>query len=220
MIIGARTGAWAKFGPTAKDYVQDGLVAMWDGIENAGWGVHDANTTAWKDLIGKADFTRQGTFGDDHLYTTGFTQTITVHVQTLEILFSAYSHSANRGWICDGGIFGKVSAGPSFSGIAGVDDVVPLSDFRRFGGNVYSNTIYLMSCRVDGSVVCIARDGNDVDAIRIGTSVGLKTEIFNGYRGTRASHGRMYCVRAYDRSLTPVEISANYAIDKARFNLP
>lgn len=38
MDIAARTRAWAKSGYTAKDYVQDGLVAMWDGIENAGWG--------------------------------------------------------------------------------------------------------------------------------------------------------------------------------------
>ena len=37
--------------PTARSYVQDGLVAMWDGIENAGWGVHDNNATNWVDLV-------------------------------------------------------------------------------------------------------------------------------------------------------------------------
>lgn len=37
--------------PTAKDYVQDGLVALWDGIENAGWGVHDPNATTWCDPV-------------------------------------------------------------------------------------------------------------------------------------------------------------------------
>lgn len=36
--------------PTAADYVQDGLIAMWDGIENAGWGVHDPNATVWTNL--------------------------------------------------------------------------------------------------------------------------------------------------------------------------
>ena len=41
----------ANSGPTARDYVQDGLVAMWDGIENAGWGVHDPNATNWVDLV-------------------------------------------------------------------------------------------------------------------------------------------------------------------------
>ena len=36
---------------SAKDYVQDGLVCMWDGIENVDWGVHDPNTTVWVDLM-------------------------------------------------------------------------------------------------------------------------------------------------------------------------
>ena len=55
MMLGARMAALAKIGggvPTARDYVQDGLIAMWDGIENAGWGVHDPNATTWKDLTG------------------------------------------------------------------------------------------------------------------------------------------------------------------------
>ena len=55
MMLGARTAAWEKSGYTAKDYVQDGLVAMWDGIENAGWGVHDPNATLWKNLVGTED---------------------------------------------------------------------------------------------------------------------------------------------------------------------
>ena len=57
MMLGARTGAWAKSGYTARDYVQDGLVAMWDGIENAGLGVHDPSATMWKDLVGGYDLT-------------------------------------------------------------------------------------------------------------------------------------------------------------------
>ena len=31
---------------TAQSYVQSGLIAHWDGIENAGYGVHDATATA------------------------------------------------------------------------------------------------------------------------------------------------------------------------------
>ena len=57
MLIAARAGVWTKSGYTAKDYVQDGLIAMWDGIENAGWGVHDPNATVWKDLVGGYDLT-------------------------------------------------------------------------------------------------------------------------------------------------------------------
>ena len=39
-------------------YVKDGLIAMWDGEWNAGYGVHDPNANVWKDLSGRAfDFT-------------------------------------------------------------------------------------------------------------------------------------------------------------------
>jgi hypothetical protein len=47
---------------SAKDYIQDGLIAMWDGIENAGWGEHDPYATVWKDLSGNGnDLTQTGT---------------------------------------------------------------------------------------------------------------------------------------------------------------
>lgn len=45
----------------AQDYVQDGLVAMWDGIENVGLGEHDALSEVWVDLTGN---------GNDMLATT------------------------------------------------------------------------------------------------------------------------------------------------------
>lgn len=34
----------------ASAYVQDGLVGMWDGIENAGAGLHDDTATIWSDI--------------------------------------------------------------------------------------------------------------------------------------------------------------------------
>ena len=70
-MMGARTGAWAKSGggvPTARDYVQDGLVAMWDGIENAGWGVHDQSATTWKDIIGSNDVLLSGSLVSDRCW--------------------------------------------------------------------------------------------------------------------------------------------------------
>ncbi len=33
-------------------YVQNGLIAHWDAIDNVGTGVHDASATTWKDLTG------------------------------------------------------------------------------------------------------------------------------------------------------------------------
>jgi hypothetical protein len=42
--------------------------------------------------------------------------------------------------------------------------------------------------------------------------------IFSG--NSPNANQRIYCTRIYSRALTSAEIAANYAIDKARFNLP
>ena len=50
MLIAARNavlhGGWKN------PYVTDGLIAMWDGIDNVGQGIHDPNAAIWKDLVG------------------------------------------------------------------------------------------------------------------------------------------------------------------------
>ena len=42
---------------TSASYVQSGLIAQWDGIDNQGTGTHDPNATTWKDLKGSLDMT-------------------------------------------------------------------------------------------------------------------------------------------------------------------
>lgn len=46
---------------SAKNYIQNGLVAMWDGIENVDWGQHSDSAPAWVNLMGNSnyDFTLQ-----------------------------------------------------------------------------------------------------------------------------------------------------------------
>ena len=52
-VLGSRDGLnGSNEVPTAKDYVQDSLIAMWDGIENVGWGLHDDDAASWVDLTG------------------------------------------------------------------------------------------------------------------------------------------------------------------------
>jgi hypothetical protein len=58
-------------GLSAKDYIQDGLVAMWDGIENAGWGEHDPYAAEIADLSGNGHtlkFSGTYTIGEDYIY--------------------------------------------------------------------------------------------------------------------------------------------------------
>lgn len=60
-------------GVSAKSYVQDGLIAQWDGIENIGYGRHDGASIIWVDLIGNrtATLTEHGAFSDDALVSDG-----------------------------------------------------------------------------------------------------------------------------------------------------
>ena len=41
---------------SSRDYVQNGLIAQWDGVENAGRGARKDNARTWKDLVGSCDF--------------------------------------------------------------------------------------------------------------------------------------------------------------------
>ena len=79
MLIASRQSFW-KGGMSAKSYVQDSLVAMWDGIENVAFGEHDSTSRIWKDLTGNGyDVDRQfnsyvsGEFDDNSLVVKGKT---------------------------------------------------------------------------------------------------------------------------------------------------
>ena len=70
MVAARQSIAAGRKAYTARSYVQDGLIAMWNGIENAGWGVHDPNATKWVDLcgfIGDMALDEYSTFGPDCL---------------------------------------------------------------------------------------------------------------------------------------------------------
>ena len=52
-VVAGCGSAWADIPASA--YVQDGLVGLWDGIENAGAQSHDNQATVWKDLSGNGN---------------------------------------------------------------------------------------------------------------------------------------------------------------------
>ena len=222
MMLGARTGAWAKSGPTAKDYVQDGLIAMLDGIENAGWGVHDPNATVWKDLSVdgndiNVDLT-QASWEDGFLKVTGTTCTrdeeIT-NIATLEVLFReslGFSYPNNKGpffvlgerkgpcclW------YEHVAGGASNNTHISSNIAVPKSILAS-----RSYTYSPLSYYVNGEKMSLYMPPST-----LADAVGCKATAVGG------KPIEIYHVRAYSRALTADEIAHNYAVDKARFNLP
>lgn len=73
MLIADRNGMAVGGGvPTARDYVQDGLLLHLDAIDNVGYGQHDANATAWIDLVGGVSLTiPSGSVWSDNSLTLG-----------------------------------------------------------------------------------------------------------------------------------------------------
>ena len=52
MAVGACVCALGAMAATTADYVQDGLVACWDGYENGGRYQHETSSTEWVDVVG------------------------------------------------------------------------------------------------------------------------------------------------------------------------
>ena len=224
MMLGARTAAWAKSGgvPTARDYVQDGLIAMLDGIENAGWETHDATATVWKDLSGNGhdvdvDLT-QASWEDGFLKVTGTTCTrdeeIT-NIATLEVLFresSGFSYPNNKGPFF---VLGE-SKGPCclwYGHVAGGASInTRISSNNAVSKSILASRSYTYSpwsYYVNGEKMPLYNPPST-----LADAVGCKATAVGG------KPIEIYHVRAYSRALTAEQIAVNYAIDKARFGLP
>ena len=222
MMLGVRTAAWAKSGYTAKDYVQDGLIAMLDGIENSGFGTNDANAIVWVDLSGNSndvdvDLT-QASWDDGFLKVTGTTCTrdeeIT-NIATLEVLFRdtrASMYPDNKGSFF---VFGE-RKGPCclwYEHVSGgAINPINISSNNSVDKHILASRSYTYnpaSYYVNGEPMKVYYPPNT-----LADAVGCKATAVGG------KPIEIYHVRAYSRALTAEEIAHNYEIDKARFNLP
>ena len=250
-FLAARTAAWAKSGggsPTARDYVQDGLIAMWDGIENAGWGVHDANATAWSNLSGIGDATLTGagnylkwennrlkvfTFSSNgSSYVTFPSGSIPSSARTIEMVF----------FYVNGGRYSRIiqsnrdSDGPednimlNYNGVESSSSAVLAA--RLGQGQINSNlTISKYVINSVGFAVSSANDfkfwvNSNGSAISVYNNFirVLSSSLRCGISKDRASSANksdlyVYNLRFYDHKITDAERAANYAVDKARFGL-
>ena len=207
---------------TAKDYVQDGLVAMWDGIENAGWGVYDESSTVWKDLVGASDLAIHGTWGEDYLNGYG------------NITFDIYKDLCNNrtltlsfcSEVVDGGILFRAGTNSNDSWYTA--DGLPYKWLRIHRGldNVASfippvGTIFSASIVIGESECTLWINGEKVKnlAYTSGNSSDVVASQFN-VGGTRVNNtSKMRAFRMYNRAIKPEEVMYIYSIDKARFGL-
>lgn len=224
MLIAARNAILAGGGLSAKSYVQDGLIAMWDGIENAGWGVHDANATEWVDLSGNGyNITIPSvgsTWGVDNVTLSDVSMSRQLPEAsrenfTIECVAAKGDGNAigalvwmkNPSWV-GGALVGWTTYGACY---------YPWSEIARLNVSQLSAISLTwkpgsQACVQNGVTVATASGGIDSRNVLSELRVGE----YNGSKNDKTICG---CIRLYSRALTASEIAANYAVDKARFNL-
>ena len=224
--------------PTARDYIQDGLIAMWDGIENAGWGTHNASATTWKDLIGNLDATTIDSpiFGDNYTDTSNGYWSLPSSVRgivesqnlTAEVVFQPSSaNTSNQGivgignnrslWLFFGNTPLSTSATLSWQ-VRSSSGIRAWYNSGVFGTDAHSSSV------VNNNSVCNTYLDSTLRTITPNISAGSATSTSNFYIGRLGGYnkffGKIYSVRIYSRALSADEIKRNYEIDKERFNLP
>ena len=280
MMLGARVGAWAKAGGgvlTARDYVQDGLIAMWNGIENAGWGVHTSDKYSLRELVTGAsisvfesapdiaevvvssnsvDFTRADTTDKENTAylacsIPGLADTLqSGTVMTMELVAvpdtSFINTVAEQRWGLDFSVGGLLDVLSSPKGVlrrwwqggtmcAGFNKRLYF-DQSLGGHNMVETMKAWQQKRHTALIAGITSSPSDAKDFIDGLPVSARWYDF--WAGTTKDPGdyvvfgqtiyartivlpsRIYSWRLYSRALTADEIAHNYAIDKARFNLP
>ena len=223
-------------GVAASSYVQNGLVACWDGIENAGAGTHDAGATVWKDIVGGYEFALTGvtvdadrmTFaGNATSYGTldaaGTTATFGAAMNgTLEIVYVSRNGNVNQILLqAPPGIgmsFGEMISGNTHLIVPFTTSGTTAKPTYVFTSGTATNSVSLR-CESGAAVAAIANGASLSRTTSGGYWSGTGTETFVGNRASKAAGfpGSIYCIRLYSRQLTDAEIAFNQAVDRMRF---
>ena len=232
---------WAAVSPaagaalTAASYAQDGLVGQWDGIENAGAGLHDPTTNYWTDLTGQsgdfAVYTRFASFAENGLkkntagiMATNVTATARTDVRTIEVVVSGAPAS---GWV--NAFFVTKDQTVTFNNDRTGGNRDYFFDYNKGGwrtlqkpeqetiaityygnGNTSSN-FYQNGVKPAGSKTTNNWGSPTYPTMHIGGRTGQSGNDYQTYGYT------IHAIRLYDRALTNVEIRRHATIDQIRF---
>ena len=234
------------YGYTSASYVQDGLIAQWDGIDNTGMGVHDPGAKVWKDLAGDYDLSllpKGGWSADGRSLTVYGASAVCSNslpaYKTIEVVYKMKT-PGGRLLFCSGGTsqvsdfrFVVFNRDGETSGTTGyfsgawkvpaphvVWDSFDPSDVRSMAATYNNGEAYAEH----GNVAAVYADGVARADGSADTSWGLGDgHIMIGDRAEAGEYpwfGEVYTIRIYSRALSAEEIAANHAIDEARFYAP
>lgn len=218
---------------TASAYVQDGLIAMWDGIENAGWGVHDPSAPVWKDLVGNLDL--QGVISSDLYFTDNALHAANgkyfegdlsqVPTGLSNITFEAcwnrldkFNTSADSNQtigqlVIDvfGNRFWFKTAEAQNGYMQDVSGRAKEGEpFVQTMTGVYGGSLDSISAWINGSPFALTTPYGSAPRIN-------RVRVGSGWNNPTSEH---HNIRVYSRVLSAEEIRHNYEIDRIRFNLP
>jgi hypothetical protein len=238
-----------KQGKTARDYVQDGLVAMWDGIENAGWGVHNQFAPKWKnlgaggsnwDLSISGDSAWQDTMFDSSnalastssrlSMWTKHTLPLTIECTAMGIGYQQDQYNKNKSiftiYAREMDVYctlyqGEAMIKPSKRWNQGVK--ITTGPTVKHHICIVANPTSTTGALGNGFTADIYIDGVLVPLEQSSSYPGMADSTAGGVciGGYREYHNGAKIFRSayYSRALTADEIAANHAIDKERFNL-
>lgn len=212
---------------TTANYVRDGLIAAWDGLENVGYGVHDKDTTIWKDLIGERDLTlgAAGSWGESWLTCSGGIAAqgseACGNYQTIEIVYRCtYSdNNSNVQVVFDSGkkyrfVVHHVrndaiqfASGPTAGRLThdrALADIQTAATFNSTSSDVGPSDVFLFG---QSDTTTYNETWSTLGVLTVGRCSNT----------TRLFLGRVYAIRLYDRVLSTREIAQNTAVDNVRF---
>ena len=245
MVVAPLTVVFADVGRyTSASYVQDGLIAQWDGIDNAGTGTHNPISAVWKDLKGSCDMTLlnngESWVNGNALSVNGpgaAGSTASPRYTTIEVVYKMTSTSG-RCLFTSGlkwnGTDWYISRIVAFSGgttaiFTDAHDNNPLGPtFYIPNANAGGYGIHSLSATYEDNnsdvVTSAMMDGYLSASSKTTTSwynatgvVMVGGRLVNS--GDEGWYGEIYAIRLYDRALTADELAANLKVDKARFNM-
>ena len=214
---------------TAKAYVQSGLVAHWDAVENVGYGRHSDETKVWKDLVGGYDMTvederatweARSFVPPQDLYTVAAQAdaALTRDKYVMMDVCATFRTSGEDTPYCVCGQWGRAFswAAGRFNGRFGAymfyaDFLVGRAHSVVFDYMV--DDVQVKTAFADGVEIEASQDDGgwiSVDA----HSFVIGRDINEWWSSTAPVNG----VRLYDRSLAPWEVRWNANVDAIRFN--
>ena len=219
---------------TSADYVQDGLITQWDGIDNAGMGTHNPNATVWKDLAGNLDLTltANGSWTNGNALsindTAAYGSTITPAYKTIEVVYS-------KPFQTKGCVFFHSGIANRFFLFRSEEDLAPTNKvyfeagkstkffYKRATPGEVTSAVALYGD--DDSVVDLFCDGERKTDGTYTEGWGLRKRVSVGGRYSDDStqlerspaKGEVYAIRLYSRRLTKAELAHNNMIDRRRF---